>query len=380
MTLVTLATAWVVGLLVGMWTDGYVPALALFSVAALSLTYVLRSWGVSPWPGLLALVLVMGVLRVEVSERSEGLTPVGGLQSISMRGLVDDNPELSGPGVEFVVAVEEADTGKGWEQTQGKVLVTARPPEELVQTRDAPYFRYGDRLELKGHLEHPPELGGFDYGAYLATQGVRSVMPFPEVQLLDERKGNSARERIYSLRRELSERLDTAVPEPQSSLAQALLLGLRGRMPPEIKEDFRDTGTSHLLAISGLHVGVLMMLSLGVSALLIGRRHQLYLAVPFGTIWLYAVLSGFSPPVERAAIMGSIYLLGLALGRPKSILPALALAAAVMAALEPALLERVSFQLSFAAMAGIAVLTTSELPTWTQFGKFEVDPKIRTGG
>ena len=134
MTLVTLATAWVVGLLVGMWTDGYVPALALFSVAALSLTYVLRSWGVSPWPGLLALVLLMGVLRVEVSERSEGLTPVGGLQSISMRGLVDDNPELSGPGVEFVVAVEEADTGKGWEQTQGKVLVTARPPEELVQT------------------------------------------------------------------------------------------------------------------------------------------------------------------------------------------------------------------------------------------------------
>ena len=109
-------------------------------------------------------------------------------------------------------------------------------------------------------------------------------------------------------------------------------------------------------------MGILLILSVGAGVWLIGRRRQLYLLLPLGAIWLYALLSGLSPSVERAAIMGSIYLLGLALGRPRSILPALALAAGVMAGPDPQVLKQVSFQLSFTAVAGIALLTASEMP------------------
>ena len=104
---------------------------------------------------------------------------------------------------------------------------------------------------------------------------------------------------------------------------------------------------------------MILALSLGAAAWLVGRRRQLYLLLTLGAIWLYALLSGMSPSVERAAIMGSVFLLALAVGRPRSILHALVLAAAVMAGLEPQVLEQVSFQLSITAVAGIALVIPS---------------------
>ena len=94
-----------------------------------------------------------------------------------------------------------------------------------------------------------------------------------------------------------------------------------------------------------------------MSARVFGRRRSLYLIIPLLAVWLYAVLAGLSPSVVRASIMGTVFLAALALGRPKSILPALGLAAAVMVAVSPNILWSVSFQLSFAAMAGIATLS-----------------------
>ena len=127
-------------------------------------------------------------------------------------------------------------------------------------------------------------------------------------------------------------------------------------MPPELTRAFRDAGASHILAISGLHVGVLLGTSVAFSRWLLGARRQLYLLLPLLSIWGYAALSGMSPSVQRAAVMGSVYLLGVALGRQNSVAPALAAAAAVMTGLQPSLLSDVSFQLSFAAMTGLALL------------------------
>ena len=373
MTLVALAAAWIAGLLVGLEMDVYLPSLVFFSLAAIILAVIFRSRGFSPWLPLLVLVLLMGLLRVEVSDGSDPLKPSDGLRPITVRGSIIRDPELSGPGVEFVMSVDAVDRGDGWEEGGGKVLVLARPPVDLVQTRETPYFRYGDRLELLGRLKEPPALGDFDYPAYLAAQGIHSTMAFPQsVRMIDERGGNPALGLIYDLRRKVSRGIDRALPEPQASLAQALLLGLRGRLPEDITADFRSTGTSHLLAISGLHVGILLAMSLGAGAWLLGRRRQLYLLLPLGAIWLYALLSGLSPSVERAAIMGTVYLLALLVGRPKSILPALALTAGVMAAVDPQVLKQISFQLSFTAVAGIALLTTSMMPLWSVISGFSI--------
>ena len=93
----------------------------------------------------------------------------------------------------------------------------------------------------------------------------------------------------------------------------------------------------------------------GTGAWLLGRQRPTYLIVAAGAIWLYAMVAGASPSAVRAAVMGTLYLMALGLGRPSSVLPALALAAALMTVASPSLVRQVSFQLSFAAVAGIAL-------------------------
>lgn len=128
-------------------------------------------------------------------------------------------------------------------------------------------------------------------------------------------------------------------------------------MPPELTDAFNRTGTTHILAVSGLNISIVAGLLLSLGAWLLGRRRGLYLLVPLAGIWLYSLLAGAGPPVVRAAIMGSLFLWGHYLGRPGSAMTALALAAAVMVVLDPSVLGQVSFQLSFLSMAGLALLS-----------------------
>lgn len=159
---------------------------------------------------------------------------------------------------------------------------------------------------------------------------------------------------MFGLRRNLAEELQEALPEPHSALAQALLLGLRGQLPADVKEDFRQTGAAHLLAISGLHVGVLIAMTMMAATWIFGRRSPAYLLL--AAIWFYVLVSGFPVSVLLAGIMGSVFLAALALGRPRSALPSLALSAAVMVGIDPKVLGQISFQLSFTALAGIVLV------------------------
>jgi hypothetical protein len=81
---------------------------------------------------------------------------------------------------------------------------------------------------------------------------------------------------LYQARHSMASSLARSVPEPQSSLGQSVLLGIRDGLPSDLRDDFRATGTSHLLAISGLHVGVLLAVSLGISQAIFGRRRHIY--------------------------------------------------------------------------------------------------------
>ncbi len=330
---------------------------ALFAAAALLGTLLLASLRRSPWIALAALAFALGMARVMIGGGDADERSLISSRPQEVEGVVVRGDEAAGAFARFRLQAERIRPINGeWTAADALILVTARADADIAQRRQAPYFRYGDRLLLTGRIQEPPTLEAFDYPAYLARQGVFAVMYARSAALVSAGNGNGFYRWLYGLRRSAAASIAAVVPEPQAALAQAMVLGLRGGIPDDITTAFRRSGAAHLLAISGLHVGILLTASLSASAALLGRKRYLHLLAPLALIWLYALLSGMSPSAARACIMGSVYLAALATGRQRGALAALGCAAAVMVGISPNIIFSISFQLSFAALAGIAAL------------------------
>lgn len=359
MKLALLVAAWLAGILIGLSLEAGILPVALLLLAALPAGLLLRLLGRSLWPVLLVVVLLAGLLRIEAWEVTASPLAVQGKETVTLRGRIVNDPEATARRIKFVLSVAEINREGETTRPEAKALVYASPPPSLLSQRDDPYFRYGDTLLLEGELRQPQVFEDFNYPSYLSHQGISGILWVRNAELISQWEGRPAsawKGWMFGLRRNLAEELQEALPEPHSALAQALLLGLRGQLPADVKEDFRQTGAAHLLAISGLHVGVLIAMTMMAATWIFGRRSPAYLLLALAAIWFYVLVSGFPVSVLLAGIMGSVFLAALALGRPRSALPSLALSAAVMVGIEPKVLGQISFQLSFTALAGIVLV------------------------
>ena len=350
--------ALIAGIGLGAWTEPSLPSawpLLLLCLGVLGTAVGCRLFGVPAGPLLLAAALIFGVWRAEIAvDQPLPVVPTG--SSISATVLVTDAPTVSGGRYRFQGrVVSDADGRAGPVPVGVGLLVYSLPPEELVAERDMPFVRYGDQLRVSGSVERPEPIGEFDYAAWLESQGIVGVMWARRVDLVATGGGSKATATLHHVRTALASAIQRAVPAPESGLAQALLMGIRTELPQDVKESFRSAGMSHLLAISGLHVGVVMALTLAAASGLAGRHNPWAILGAALVVWGYAVLSGLDPPVVRAAIMGSLYLAQGLLGRGVRGLTALLLAGAAMVLIDPSLLDSLSFQLSFTAMAGVIV-------------------------
>ncbi len=359
MRLLYLAAFWLAGICLGLAVDARPWAAFLLFLATIPIGFLVYLAKRSLGPVVLAGLLLLAFWRVEAAQQPISPPYFLGQQQAVVTGRVVDDPEARSRNIRFTLAVDTIDLGSGPQEVSSRILVYAEPPPSLVSRREAPFFQYGDRMTAAGLLRRPKPFQGFDYPAYLESKGVSGVLWAREAQTETADQGgmvDSARRGIFTFRGYLARSLNRNLTARQSALAQPLLLGLRGQLPPDVVDDFRDTGASHLLAISGLHVGVMMLLVMGLVSGTIGRGRHVYWLAPLVVIWIYALTSGLPLSVVRAAMMGSTVLAAVALGRPRRVLPALAMAAAVMAGIDPRVLSQASFQLSFAAVAGIALV------------------------
>jgi len=268
---------------------------------------------------------------------------------VSLEGVIDDQPEVKGSSLEFKLAANSINIADNSSSITGGVLVRL------------PFYRscqYGDMLRLNGRLESPPQLEDFDYRDYLANKGIYSIMNYPAATIIGTDKGLPPLAWIYSLRDSLSDGLLLCLPEPQSSLARAILLGMRGSLPYDLLQSFYATGTTHLIAISGMNLTILLGMVLAMTIWIFGRKNRAYFWISLCFIWLYTVLTGMPASMVRAAIMGSVFLLAELLGRQRNGLAALVLAAALMTAAEPRVLWDISFQMSFLSMLGLILIAS----------------------
>jgi competence protein ComEC len=212
-------------------------------------------------------------------------------------------------------------------------------------------YNYGDRIQLHGRLETPPENADFSYRDYLARHGIYSYMFYPAVSLLQQGQGSPFFSALYAFRQHALDLVYSLFPDPEASLMAGILLGVQSGIPQNVTNAFRLTGTSHIIVISGFNITIIAaMFTLVFSRILGVRRGALVAAIG---IILYTLLVGANPAVVRAAILGILTLLGYQLGRQQTGLNSLIFVAAVMAVITPSVLWDVSFQLSFAATLGI---------------------------
>ena len=314
----------------------------------------------------LPLLVVVGVLLGLLRGGPDLLVPETILprfhgQQVELRGAVRGLPEVFGARVRFGLEAREVRADGRWRPTPGLLQVWADAAIDPVPGRGHPFLAHGDLVTLGGLLDAPESIGAFDYREHLAARGIGSELRHATVVAIEPRDGTDLMGALHAVRAGLSRSLERHLPEPQAALTQALLLGLRGSLPPRLTQEFRDSGMAHLLAVSGMHVGVLLGLALLASAWLFGRRRSAYLLVPLVLLWLYIALAGAPPSAVRAGAMGSAYLLALATGRLSAPLNALGLAALALLVWDPAVLWDRSFQLSFTSMMGVLLIG---LPLW----------------
>ncbi len=179
--------------------------------------------------------------------------------------------------------------------------------------------------------------------------------------MLQHDQANPIRAAIYDLRQKAYQLVYQFLPDPEASLLAGILLGIEARIPEAVDQAFRDTGTSHIIAISGFNFAIVAGLFSSLFTRLLGRWRGMLAA--FLAIALYALLAGANAAVVRAAIMGGMSVFALQLGRRQQGVNTLLIVAAVMALADPNVLWDVGFQLSFTATLGL-VLYAQPLQEW----------------
>jgi competence protein ComEC len=261
-------------------------------------------------------------------------------------GSVDEAPDMRDTYTNLRIKVEAVDTGDGDLPVTGFIL--ARIPNTAR-------YEYGQRVRLRGLLKTPPEDEDFSYRDYLARQGIHSYMSSAEVTVLPGNSGSLYWRAVYLLKERLLENTHRLFNDPEASLLAGILLGVDTGLTQELQQAFKNTGTAHIIAISGFNIAIIAGAFLAIFRNLLGERYGSAAAI-LG-IFFYTLLVGADAAVVRAAIMGSMSMLARLIGRKQHTLNGLMIAAMGMCIANPFFIWDVGFQLSFFATLGLTLYT-----------------------
>lgn len=293
--------------------------------------------------GFCILFLSLGIFRLQVAEFIIRTDPIAQLndqpEKITLTGYIAGEPDVRQAFQKLKIRINE---------TESMVLVTAQ---------SYPEYHYLDKIKITGKLKTPEIFEDFNYQHYLMVSGIYSLMDYPKIELIPEKHDyhifSFAYEKILFLKSKLLTAIGTSLSAPHSFILEGMVFGNDKNIPRELKNQFNITGLSHVTAVSGANIIIIISLVMAVLLYLgFWRGQAFWFAVGF--IWIYIVLIGFPASGVRAAIMGCLALLAQKLGRQNTNSRTITLAGALMLFLNPFLLVYdIGFQLSFLASLGI---------------------------
>jgi len=319
------------------------------------------------YPSLLLCLFLLGVLEMNLYLRDPPerghVRSLAGEKKLTIEGMIAENPQVSPEKTELVVSVFRLLRDGEYIPVRGRVLLVSREPQSL---------HYGDVVRFHVRLRAPHNFnnpGGFDYERYLRFRGILvrgNIGDASGIVLIRRDKGNPLRAGLENIRDRIRETIALAAPGEEGRIIQALILGERKEIPKEVMENFNRTGTTHIIAISGLHIGIVALFALFVIRLILksseylllkGNMAKISAVFALLTVVLYTFIAGAGISVVRSALMIGVLMGAILLNRERDLFNTLALAAFIILIAAPYSLFDVSFQLSFAAVASLLFLT-----------------------
>lgn len=210
---------------------------------------------------------------------------------------------------------------------------------------------YGQLLRVEGVIELPEDFDGFSYTEYLRTKGIHGKLKASSAEVVEERAGNAMLIALHHLKQNISAGIEGLLPQPHSSLLSGIVFGGKQSMSEEFDLALQKTGTTHIIAVSGFNV-TLLVTTLGIFSGVLGRRKLQIFTILF--ICFFVLFVGVDNiPVVRAGCMGIVFVIGQLVGRKKSMIVLLPATVALLLLWHPLTFLTLSFQLSFLSTLGL---------------------------
>ena len=311
---------------------------------------------------LFLLFFILGIWRYAVSLPSDTLDKIWhyNRQNVEFIGTVNSEPDVRTYNTKLTVAVEKIVQTSHTTSVHGNVLIT---------TKLYPEYNYGDKLRVQCKLEEPEIINEFTYDRYLARHGVYSLCYYPSLTPLpavatalqagnpSPKEGEGSWTYIYSLILQVKNKLKNSINygllEPEASLLQAIILGNKRGLTPEMINQFSQSGISHIVAISGMHIAIISVIIINALLAVGLARRWAFLFSSFSLL-IYIILIGAPASAMRAGLMAFLAMLAIYLGRMSKLTNSLLLVACILLFFNPRLLrDDIGFQLSFLAVLSI---------------------------
>ncbi len=292
----------------------------------------------------------------------------GGLVGESLEYLIEviEEPQVKDNSVKVVATVSDLNV-----EHTGKVLFYFN--KDSTSER----IKYGQQLLVSAVLHEVENLGNpneFNYKRYLRFHGIshRAHIKSGAFKLLAN--GNPGlRGWMYDLRSQLIQKFrDSGLEDEELSVASALILGYRTELDRELMSAYAGAGATHVLAVSGLHVGIVYVILNTLLKFLDRRKYGRFIKtlLLIFALFGYAGLTGLSASVFRAATMFTFVAIGKAFSRDTNIFNTLGVSAFVLVAIDPMIIMQVGFQLSYLAVIGIVLIQPMLFNLWASENRY----------
>lgn len=342
-------TLYIIGIIYGKFIS--IDLIFIFSTIILLITISIisfvKQWNITT-ALLLLIIFLIGIFNYNLNSNPIGANHIANFmedkKSTIICTVLDKEYYPNQDKISFKVKVSQIERGDFSIRTQGLILVN-------TYLDDSPY-EYGDVLKIKGKLEKPigqKNFGEFDYELYLAREKIFTYINIwqeKDIQKIGENDSNFLVSFSLSARDKIKEITKQTLPPPYNYLLVGMLLGEKSFIPSHLKEIFAEAGIMHILAVSGLHVGIIAMALLALLSMLkLPKKFKLFILILI--LITYASITGFRPSVLRATIMFILLIGGKLINRSRNLNISLFFAAFLILLLNPLILYDAGFLLSF---------------------------------